>query len=485
MTPMPQVTTSRGIVRGTTSEDVHAFRGIPYAAPPVGSRRFAAPEPPASWEGVRDATAPGPTAPQAGYSGVLGELLPQRIEDGEDYLSVDVWTPDLRGNLPVMVFVHGGAFLNGSGSVDGYAGTSFARDGVVLVTLNYRLGVSGFGWIDGAVPNRGLLDQVAALTWVAEEIAAFGGDPDRVTVFGESAGAVSIGCLLAMPSARGLFSRAILQSGTANVLPTSRQAARAVASLAKQLGVSPTREALESVSDADLVQAQSAMRAPRTRRGRPPGVLAVVAAAGMPFQPVVDGEVLPRPPLEAMADGVGREVELVVGHNREEAGLYLVPSGTVDRVTGWTLGVLAVIASRRPRRLLRALSEHAPDGSPGDRLSTLLTERIFAAQARRLARAHGRARVYEFAWRSPAFDGRLGACHALELGFVFDLLDLPSYGPLTGGQAPQALADEMHDAWIAFAEGDPRDWPVHPFVRRLGEADTVPFDGASFEDSWR
>src|SRR4051795_4741529 len=214
MTVETIVRTRHGALQGRTADGVTAFKGVPYAAAPFGPRRFAGPEPSPSWDGVRDALAFGPTAPHPGYAPPYADLLPDPVLPGEDCLNLNVWTPDAgAAGLPVMVWIHGGAFVNGSGAVPTYDGSAFARDGVVLVTINYRLGVDGFlQFPDDGPANRGLLDQVAALRWVQDNIAAFGGDPARVTVGGESAGAMSVGCLLAMPSAEGLFAQAVLQS---------------------------------------------------------------------------------------------------------------------------------------------------------------------------------------------------------------------------------------------------------------------------------
>ncbi|MCG7528095.1 carboxylesterase family protein, partial [Streptomyces sp. OfavH-34-F] len=218
----PFAETVHGTVRGAYEDGVAVFRGIPYAAAPVGARRFRAPAPPESWTGVRAATAYGPTAPKRPYGPPLDRLLADPSVPGEDCLNLNVWTPDPAGaGLPVLVWVHGGNLLHGSSALALYDGTAFARDGVVCVSVNYRLGVEGFAVLPDAPANRGLLDQLAALGWVRDNIAAFGGDPDRVTLCGESAGAIGVGALLTAPRARGLFRRAVLQSGVPSALPVA------------------------------------------------------------------------------------------------------------------------------------------------------------------------------------------------------------------------------------------------------------------------
>lgn len=255
----PRVRTGSGTVEGRT--DVHGsavFRGIPYAAPPVGALRFAAPAPPAAWEGVRDAGSFGPTAPKVPYPDTFAALLPDPRIPGDDCLTVNVWTPDPApaARLPVMVWLHGGAHTRGSSAVPVYDGAAFARDGVVLVSCNFRLGVLGYGLFPDAPANRGLLDQIAALEWVRDNIEAFGGDPARVTVFGESAGAISIGALLAAPRATGLFSQAVLQSGAPEVLPRDKVRAM-VRRMASLLKVEATARAFAATPLSDLLAAQA------------------------------------------------------------------------------------------------------------------------------------------------------------------------------------------------------------------------------------
>ena len=242
------VETVHGKVRGGLAGGIASFKGIPFAASPFAVNRMRPPARPEAWDGVRDALAYGPTVPKPPYPKPFDELLPEPVIAGEDCLNLNVWTPAPgRAGLPVMVWIHGGAFVNGSGAVAQYAGDRFARDGVVCVTINYRLGCEGFLFLDDATPNRGLLDQIAALEWVQENIAAFGGDPGNVTIFGESAGAMSVTTLLAMPRAAGLFRRAIPQSGAGHHVLPADTARLVTAELARRLGVAATRDGFAAV----------------------------------------------------------------------------------------------------------------------------------------------------------------------------------------------------------------------------------------------
>ncbi|OEJ34832.1 carboxylesterase/lipase family protein [Streptomyces subrutilus] len=442
----PRVRTAHGVVEGRTGRGGSAvFRGIPYAAPPVGVLRFAAPAPPEPWDGVRDAGAYGPTAPKVPYAPKFAALLADPEIPGEDCLSVNVWTPDPvpGARLPVMVWIHGGALTRGSSAVPVYDGSAFARDGVVLVSLNYRLGVLGYGLFPDAPANRGLLDQIAALEWVRDNIEAFGGDPARVTVFGESAGAVSIGALLAAPRAAGLFARAVLQSGAPGVLRRDRVRAL-VRRMASLLKTDATAVAFGATALPTLLAAQAAV----LRRSSP-------LAAGPAFGLVADPDTLPADPLDA-ARATG--VPLLLGWTAEEYRLWLAPTGTMRLLD--RLGPVAVELARRrggkDRSAVRALRAALPGAGPADLAGHLLTDLLLRDPLRRLAGARRAAPsfLYEFAWRSGV--PGLGACHALELGFVFDTLDTPEAARLAGPNAPQALADEMHAAWVRFAvRGDP------------------------------
>ncbi|GAB3829181.1 carboxylesterase/lipase family protein [Kribbella italica] len=460
------VTTPAGPIRGDATEYGAVFRAVPYAAPPVGEHRFRPPAPVSPWTEIRDTRSTGPTAPQAAASGPLADLLPNLVVPGDDYLHANVWTPDPTGSAPVMVFIHGGAFVSGSNALSGYDGTAFARDGVVFVTINYRLGADGFLWFGDGVPNLGLLDQVAALTWVRDTITSFGGDPGNVTVMGESAGAMSIGALLTMPAAEGLFHRAILESGAGHHAISPGAARNVGRRLAKVLGVPATREGVGTASSAALIAAQSQVSAqlPKTPFRR---IWGEVATNLMPFEPVVDGEVLPQLPIKAIEAGAGAGVDVLVGYNTQEARLFFltVPDrGVVPRLMTAVMGRLFGL-----RRKDLAAYRGWADGPARDHdaMIAMLTDAIYRIPALRLAEAHGRAHVYRFAWQSPARDGRLGASHGLELPYVFDNLDNADWRGMLVGQGASDVATRMHNSWVAFAKtGDP-GWPTYSPQRRV------------------
>ncbi len=459
-----EVSLTSGTVRGSRSGRVLSFKGVPYAAPPFGDLRFAAPEPPVPWDGVRDCTRYGPTALKPPYPVPVDVLLPEPVIPGEDVLNLNVWTSEDAEGLPVLVWVHGGAFVNGSGAVPQYDGTAFARDGVVTVTINYRLGVDGFlHFGDDGPANRGLLDQVAALEWVRDNIAAFGGDPSRVTVAGESAGAMSVVSLLSMPRAAGLFHRAVAQSGSGHFALQPATATKVAEALVARLGVPLTREALAAVDPVALVAAQQALSQEISATPDPARWGELVLNA-MAFEPVVDGDVLPALPVRAVQAGAGSEVDLLIGTNTDEHALFLVPNGFVDLVSEPVLGMVLAGYGLAPAALAPYRSD-APTATPGELMVAVATDWFFRIPALRLAEARaggpGSTHVYEFAWPSPQFAGRLGACHALEIPFVFDTLAAPGSEALGGDAAPQELADVVHRAWVDFIRrGDP-GWPAY------------------------
>jgi len=459
--------TRSGKVEGVEHDGVLVFRGIPFAAPPVGPRRFLPPVREAAWDGVRDATRFSPEIAQAELpiARVLGSTGGESNEDG---LYLNVWTPacdDAR--RPVMVWIHGGAYIFGSGSVPWYDGKNFARHGdVVVVTINYRLGPLGFLHLDdefgpalSGSGNAGILDQVAALEWVRDSIAAFGGNPDDVTIFGESAGANSVGTLLALPAARGLFRKAIAQSG-AGAWVASRERAAVVTRLTlERLGVARDLETLQQLPLAELFAAQP--HAAVELRG---------TGAALMWQPVVDGEVLPQAPIDAVRAGHATGIHLLTGTNQHEVTLFHVLDPALAELDDARILELLASATEQPAALLGEYRALMPEATPQAVWSALATDAAFRMPAVRLADAqqlHGAAWMYRFTWETPVFGGVLRSTHALEIPFVFDTLDQPGADQFTGdGPERAAIADAMHRVWIAFARtGDP-GWPAYEPVRR-------------------
>jgi para-nitrobenzyl esterase len=446
---------------------------VPYAAAPVGPLRFRPPQPPEPWDSVRDASRFGPAAPQA-ISPLQGLVGGQPGRWSEDCLHLNVFAPsDGGGGHPVMVWLHGGAFIGGSGSARWYDGGRFAADGgVVVVTLNYRLGALGFLELGGVAGDRypeagncGILDQLAALRWVQDNIAAFGGDPAQVTVFGESAGAMSIGVMLAMPAARGLFHRAILQSGAASAYRTRAQAERVTERLLSALGASGAAELVAAPVER-ILEAQVAVTGSSD------------AASYLAFRPVVDGLNIVEPPDRAIAAGRGADIPVLVGTNRDEMTLFLAFDAAVGGLRDDQLDrrVSAMVGASSWRQLKAGYRAARTWRDPAELLCAVTTDLVFRMPALRLAegsagRGGGGHRapvwMYRFDWTSPAAGGRLGATHALDIPFVWDLVDFPGVELFTG-EAPgrRELAAAMHGAWLAFATtGDPATPLLPPWPR--------------------
>jgi para-nitrobenzyl esterase len=487
------VRTATGAVRGRREDALTVFRGIPFAEPPVGDARFAAPRPARPWDGIRDAFAFGPPPPQD--LGLAGRAGAPDAPEGDDWLTVNVWTPepDPAAHRPVMVWIYGGAYKLGHAGSPGYDARRVAEDGdLVVVTFNYRVGMEGFAHIEGAPANRGLLDQVAALEWVRDNIAAFGGDPDRVTVFGESAGAGSLAALLAMPRAAGLFRRAIAQSVPGTFF--SDALARDIAgALAAEAGLRPTVADLAAVAPDRLVAAGQTLAAKMLQHVDRWGQAAPTVT---PYSPVVDGEVLPVTPWRALASGASRHVDLIVGHNRDEFRLFSSMAGPSDRITDERAASALRMFAPGPdgERTYRAAF---PDASPRELYERVQTDWLFAMPSLHLAEAHlaggGRSHVYELTWPAPGNGGALGACHALDLPLLFGTFDADMGALLFAGAEPSpealALSARFRASRTAFARtGDP-GWPGYDTGRRLvqvldAEPAVVPYPEETSRRLW-
>ena len=496
---MNTVTTRYGKLAGEEQDGLQVFKGVPFAAPPIGPLRWLPPQEPASWNGVREALRFGPTAPQ--NPSMLAAMKTDG-EQSEDCLYLNLWTPAAdRARRPVMVWIHGGGFSTGGAAQPIYDGRTLARRGnVVVVTINYRLGPLGFLRLNdltngkiAATGNEGVLDQIAALRWVRDNIAEFGGDPGNVTIFGESAGGMSVGTLLAAESARGLFHKAIPQSGSCSTGKRAEAANLAAERILSRLGL--------SAADANAIRAAAPahlLKGTLSSEGTPDREL------GMAYQPVVDGAVLPRTAIEMVANGSASGVAVMVGTTLEEWKLFSAfdpAARSLDR---------AGLSARMRKRLTADLAEPLIAAyeaararrqaaiDPPELFAAIETDRVFRIPAVRLAEVHSRheRRVfnYLFTWRSPAMRGALGACHALELGFVFGTNHVEGMTRFAGsGPAAEKLAGEMQDAWLAFAHsGDPScpslgAWPGYTEERRatmmFGETSRV--EDAPLEDERR
>ncbi len=465
------VETRYGKVQGSEQGSISVWKGIPFAQPPTGQRRFRAPQPPESWADVRDATAFGPMAPQVPESPVgmigAGGIVDQRPMS-EDCLFLNIWSPSAdQEKRPVMVWIHGGAFTLGSASDPWYDGTSFAAThNIVVVTLNYRLGILGFVYLKDLAGeeatytgNCGLLDQIAALQWVRENIAAFGGDPDNVTVMGESAGAMSVGTLLAMPDAHGLFQRAVLQSGAGSNVTTRPRATKVAQALLAKLGLETSQ--LSTLADVPL----ETLLKIQPELGREFGGIRA-------YSPMIDDETLPQHPFAMIAQGSAANVAILAGTNRDEWRLFSMMSGgpKVDEEQ------LKQIFGNEAQQALAMYTEARADTSPELAWIDIMSDMVFRIPAIRLAEGQVRQGapvwMYRFDWESPAFGGILGAAHAVEIPFVWNTLDTELARRFTGDSPTrQPLADLMHATWAAFIRnGNPAisslpAWPLYDLER--------------------
>jgi para-nitrobenzyl esterase len=481
------VNTQYGPVRGRSAGGVARFFGIPYAAAPVGPLRFALPAPHAPWDEVREANEIGPNAPHAikAFPGLDVEpLIGAGWRKGDDYLNLNIWAPEREAGAPlkpVMVWIHGGGFVIGSNYAKIQDGSGFAKSGIVNIAINYRMGIEGFLPVDGIPTNLGLRDMIFALSWVRENAASFGGDPDNVTVFGESAGAMAIANLIASPLAKGLFRRAIVESGHGDMVREIPIAQRLMRKLAKLLKVSPDVAGFRGTSIEDCLKAAEKVSLPTARinlrdvDGREP-VFGISR-----FIPVYGDDVLPLHPIEALKQGAGADVELLIGTNAEEMNLYLVPTGIRDKIGSLLATFVLSRSLPKARKALKAYGLGEKGKKPGQALTDAMNDLVFRWPARRFAEEHrGRTHFYEFDWRSTAFGGELGASHGMEIAFVFDTLPCVT-GPegLAGEHPPQALADRVHGIWARFATDGALPWDE--FDRKTRRVYSIDKGEAHFE----
>jgi para-nitrobenzyl esterase len=482
-----EVQTTAGRIRGTVQGGIHSFKGVPYGASTAGANRFMPPLPPLPWTGVRECTRYGHQAPQnMSFTEVLAPQADPAEGFDEDCLVLNVWTPGVRDNRrrPVMFWIHGGGFAQESGSWPWIDGAALARRGdVVVITVNHRLNIFGYlhlGDIGGeryaASGNAGMLDLVAALQWVRDNIAQFGGDPGNVMIFGESGGGAKTCALLGMPAARGLFHRAAIQSGAWLRGTPREEAADTARRTLAALGVAATDvDALQRLPAEQLLQLVGRIGGPPPRDGN----------IRLGFSPVVDGTILPAHPFDP-ATPLAAEIPLLVGTTQYEATLFALQDEAAFSLddAGMQSRVRGMFSEPEASRLIDTYRRAHPQASPSDLYLLIYSDRLARRSAVRLAErkfAQGRAPVYMylFTWHSPALGGRLRSPHTVEIPFVFNNTDIPTV--MTRAATARALAARVSGAWVAFARsGDPGTPQLpawHPYDTRRRA--TMVFDNES------
>lgn len=453
----PIAATPSGSVRGEWVDEFAVFKGIPYAEAPVGALRYAAPVARAPWSGTIDAVSFGPT-PLRHEGGIT--RIPEHSVSGDDTLGVNVWTPSLdpAAKLPVVVWIHGGGFVSGSPASPWYDGRAFARDGVVLVTLSYRLGFKGFGWIEDAVPNRGVLDWICALEWVQDHISSFGGDPEKVTIAGQSAGGGAVLTLLGAPGAVGLF-RAGYAMSAAVADPSVEEAMRRSQHLARLANVPETAAGFSAISESRILELQ-----PKITNPAPSHLLHDIHELlrdGLMLGPVADGRIVPDPTVFAVSSGVNASVPLVLGSTDGELDGLFAPRDFLDFTPRKALLRALGASSSAATRWLRTPLARATENTI-ELLGHYATDAVFHSWIPRVAAARascgaGPTWSYRFRWHS---DSPPQAGHCIDVPFVFDRLDAPGVEPMAGIHPPQALASAVHSALVKFARDLDPGWPV-------------------------
>ncbi|WP_240642119.1 carboxylesterase/lipase family protein [Microbacterium sulfonylureivorans] len=483
----PIVTIAPGDVRGVWRGEPGApgssaaFLGIPFAKAPVGELRFGAPVPPDPWTGVLDATRYAATA-QRGDPGIT--LIPEPSIPGDATLNVNVFTPvpgEADAALPVLVWIHGGGFISGSPASPWYDGRAFNRDGVVTVTLSYRLGFDGFGHIPGAPSNRGVRDWLAALEWVQENVAAFGGDPSRVTIAGQSAGGGAVLTLLGMPAAQHLFHSAwALSSAIADVSP--ERARTLSAKLANLAGVAPTREGFASVPEERLHELQEQASSPDDPN--PLAGILMLLQDGLSLGPAIDGDLIAQPTLESLRSGVGADKPLVLGATDDEFTMVTDSAKGKLRFVPASVALTKLQPTKAIRRAYLAANAAQRRKGTAAVLGRYVTDVVFRSAVVRIAEVRGDATtwVYRFAWSSPK---QGWAMHCLDVPFWFDCLDAEGVPEIAGDAPPRRLAAAVHGAVVGLIrDGDPGwpAWAIQPGATRVfgGEASRPDVDADGY-----
>jgi para-nitrobenzyl esterase len=442
----------RGLRRVGPRGASRAYLGVPYAEPPTGALRLAPPVARTPWDGVFDATRMGAT-PQR--RSLLAETdVPEPSIAGDDILTLNVFAPEAGAGLPVIVWFHGGGFVAGSPASPWYDGREFAADGVVTVVPSYRLGIAGFAAVPGAEPNRGVLDWILALEWVRDNIAAFGGDPDRITIAGQSAGGAAVLALLAAPRAQPLFHQVWAMSGAPTML-TADRAAELARRTAELLGVEPTCEGFLSVDDDSWLEAEGALAAPSG--DDPLAPVRELLAEGLPFQPVIDGDLLPFTTIDALHRGIGADKALVLGSAEDEVSAVFTLAGPqLDSLDPAVLLGLLGAPSDLVTEYLAANGDRQGAAAVAGRF---FTDSLFRAPIARAARARtpeSSTWLYSFAWPSPT---KGGAVHCIDIPFFFGVFDAEKVKAMIGPSVPVALRGAVHDAAVAFARSGDPGWP--------------------------
>ena len=464
------VRVEQGRLRGAAGEHGYRFLGIPYARPPAETGRFAAPQPARPWDGVRDARQYGATALQIDRGVTLAR---EPMREGEDCLNLNVFTPVLGpAGLPVLFWIHGGGFTGGCNASPWYDGTKFARDGVVLVSINYRLGAQGFLLLPDAPPNRGVLDWVAALEWVHENISAFGGEASKVTIAGQSSGGGACATLLAVPRASSLFRGAICMSGSAELETSVQKAEEVAACMAAAADVRLTSQDFEQLPDGDLLKAQAYVLDARSRNEDKAAVLDVsIKGPYLPFAPVVDGELMTETVMQAASSPANKHVALLVGMTADEYTAHM--RGDHWLTPEMLLGAL-LRTGARPDLVDQYLALHQSD-TAADIAGQVKTDRGFRVPLHRLLeswqKAGGTGFAYEFRWAPSDGDFAGLSVHAVDLPFAFDLLEVEGW-TLAGTDPPQVLADAMHTSFVSLAKDMSPGWPEYEADQRA----TMVFD---------